>query len=456
MIDSMHIVLNIRKGGTQAEIRLVSGDSDSRTVEISLVADGRPVDITELDALIHVLGESGKGNDECLKDEENNRFVYTFPRGCFPEAGEYKCELKVLSTSLEGAQAVLYTPKFCVVADRALFEAESDENVPESTFTDLENLFSSTVAARKAANDAATEAQEAAEEAQNQAKSAFSAASSAMGAANIASTVAQSIERKAENGDFNGKDGMDARHEWNGTVLTITSANGTSSSDLKGEKGETGGKGERGEDGGYYSPRIVQSEEEVFYFVFDGSDQNMPTIPSKRVVLPVGPQGPQGPQGEPGKDAVGEVFELLDTIELAENRTLSENIIPCTRLFLKLKTTTDSLDSLNINAAMGGTALGRGTFSAISAAGTYYGILDVWQEAGWWRARNLRWTTKNSVSVPNDGNDWGNFLTKSVAAYPAINRITSSVALPAGTTIEVWGVPLTDEYAVSTLEELEE
>lgn len=37
-----------------------------------------------------------------------------------------------------------------------------------------------------------------------------------------------------------GKDGISATHNWNGTVLTITSASGTSSADLKGEKGIDG------------------------------------------------------------------------------------------------------------------------------------------------------------------------------------------------------------------------
>ena len=53
----------------------------------------------------------------------------------------------------------------------------------------------------------------------------------------------------------NGKDGISATHSWNGTVLTITSASGTSSADLKGEKGDkgatgsTGPRGEKGEKG---------------------------------------------------------------------------------------------------------------------------------------------------------------------------------------------------------------
>ena len=38
---------------------------------------------------------------------------------------------------------------------------------------------------------------------------------------------------------FDGKDGMSATHRWDGTTLTITSASGTSSADLKGEKGDS-------------------------------------------------------------------------------------------------------------------------------------------------------------------------------------------------------------------------
>ena len=46
-----------------------------------------------------------------------------------------------------------------------------------------------------------------------------------------------------------GRNGIDASHKWNGTTLTITSANGTSSANLKGEQGEKGDKGDRGEQG---------------------------------------------------------------------------------------------------------------------------------------------------------------------------------------------------------------
>lgn len=39
---------------------------------------------------------------------------------------------------------------------------------------------------------------------------------------------------------------MPIKHEWNGTILTITSDSGTSSADLKGAKGDTGARGVRG------------------------------------------------------------------------------------------------------------------------------------------------------------------------------------------------------------------
>lgn len=47
-------------------------------------------------------------------------------------------------------------------------------------------------------------------------------------------------------GHIQGAEGVSCTHQWEGTVLSVTSASGTSSSDLKGEKGD---KGEKGADG---------------------------------------------------------------------------------------------------------------------------------------------------------------------------------------------------------------
>ena len=51
---------------------------------------------------------------------------------------------------------------------------------------------------------------------------------------------ANEVIEKLKNGEFDGKDGISLTHEWNGTILTIESASGKTSADLKGEKGDKG------------------------------------------------------------------------------------------------------------------------------------------------------------------------------------------------------------------------
>ena len=60
----------------------------------------------------------------------------------------------------------------------------------------------------------------------------------------LTNAVNTALAQAKASGEFDGadgapgKDGTSATHGWNGTVLTITSASGTSSADLKGEKGD--------------------------------------------------------------------------------------------------------------------------------------------------------------------------------------------------------------------------
>lgn len=122
-----------------------------------------------------------------------------------------------------------------------------------------------------------------------------------------------------------GKDGTSATHSWNGTALTITSASGTSSADLKGEKGDSGvyyGSSEPGEtydiwidpDGsGIEIPTTeeVQTmiEESTSGFLTDidiTAEQTSTgatiTIGSKSVTLENGTDGRNGTDGKDGKD----------------------------------------------------------------------------------------------------------------------------------------------------------
>lgn len=65
--------------------------------------------------------------------------------------------------------------------------------------------------------------------------------------------VEKALQAAKESGEFDGRPGVSATHKWDGTVLTMTSASGTSSADLKGDPGYTPQKGED-----YWTPEDQQ------------------------------------------------------------------------------------------------------------------------------------------------------------------------------------------------------
>lgn len=83
-------------------------------------------------------------------------------------------------------------------------------------------------------------------------------------AAKNAAGSAKAIADAANNGEFDGKDGVSATHCWNGTELTITSASGTSSVNLKGEKGDQGEQGPKGDQGPQGEPGIITNLDQAY------------------------------------------------------------------------------------------------------------------------------------------------------------------------------------------------
>lgn len=81
--------------------------------------------------------------------------------------------------------------------------------------------------------------------------------------------VAQSVRDDAAAGKFNGKDGVSVTHEWNDTTLTITSASGSSSADLRGLPGATP---QRGVD--YWTP---EDEAIILGFIEQHADSALST-----------------------------------------------------------------------------------------------------------------------------------------------------------------------------------
>lgn len=59
----------------------------------------------------------------------------------------------------------------------------------------------------------------------------------------IPDEVEAGLAQAKASGEFDGTDGVSVTHSWSGTTLNVTSASGTSSVDLKGDKGDTGAEG---------------------------------------------------------------------------------------------------------------------------------------------------------------------------------------------------------------------
>ena len=108
-----------------------------------------------------------------------------------------------------------------------------------------------------------------------------------------------------------GDDGVSATHSWNGTTLTVKSASGTSSADLKGEKGDTGESGVVTPVGGFYTLSVdadgnlwVTSEDgNTPDFEYDSESGNLYVKVDGSNVLIGNVKGVKGDKGDPGSDA---------------------------------------------------------------------------------------------------------------------------------------------------------
>ena len=112
----------------------------------------------------------------------------------------------------------------------------------------------------------------------------------------IDADVAEALTRAKESGEFDGtdgKDGVSVTHSWNGTTLTVTSASGTSSADLKGDKGDPGVGIQTIQQGSSTESRVM-----ISILLTDGRRANFYVKHGKDGEK--GDTGAQGIQGKPG------------------------------------------------------------------------------------------------------------------------------------------------------------
>lgn len=150
--------------------------------------------------------------------------------------------------------------------------------------------------------------------------------------------IDMALTQAKESGEFNGQDGQDgytpqkgvdyfdgekgadgisATHTWNGTTLIVTSASGTSSADLKGDKGETG----------VYIGAVEPTDPDVRVWVDpNGEAEEIPTpyvLPTASETVKGGVKIGEGLQMD--GDVLGVVpdseYKLLKTIIIGEDQT---------------------------------------------------------------------------------------------------------------------------------------
>lgn len=109
-----------------------------------------------------------------------------------------------------------------------------------------------------------------------------------------------------------GQDGVSATHSWNGSVLTITSASGTSSADLLGPEGPQGPQGPKGADGTMTFADLTDEQRESLRgpqgepgqdgisctHYWTGSILTVGSAAGSSSANLLGPEGPQGPKGD--------------------------------------------------------------------------------------------------------------------------------------------------------------
>lgn len=137
-------------------------------------------------------------------------------------------------------------------------------------------------------------------------------------------------------------------------------------------------------------------------------------------------------------------YELIETITLEEDSTITRDIEPNGKLYkftavsIKGLETTPSAQGNQTNYLCNNTVVGYAWWSGKTGNGTYKRIDEIKIDKGFWRSEWVDWRTGNDAAMSRYISTYA--LGHDAKTYPYITKIVISQMLTAGTTIEIWGV----------------
>ena len=268
MKSAIHkISLDILKSQSQYSLQMKKRET-AREIHITLREGGSPYEIGE-ECFAIFSGRKSDGTPfEHNCEIKDNTVVYKITEQTTSVIGLVECEIKLYGAD----NGLICSPRFTIaVVDKVVSEEDSLEKDDEiNALTELYSILATTENTRVKAESERKSAEKARQSAEEKrAIDTADAIKSANSAAQEAKDVADTLRTTLKNGDFKGDkgdkgekgdkgdtgsqgeqgvqgvkgdkgaDGVSVTHSWNGTVLTVTSASGTSSSDLKGVKGDS-------------------------------------------------------------------------------------------------------------------------------------------------------------------------------------------------------------------------
>lgn len=227
---------------------------------------------------------------------------------------------------------------------------------------------------------------------------------------------------------------------------------------IQGEQGPKGDKGDKG-DAGPQGPQGIQGERGPKGDKGDKGDTG-----------PQGPQGEPGPQGDPGitptipvdkmEHIVTKTFDA-DTGGWLLDADKGGNALFLKAAIVKFSYPALATPALYIKPRYGTNQLASVAIGDYTGSSLHYLIFRMEQEYTRWVARKSNWVTNNTQMEPTVSNEWNSYAygryNEDATRHPFITSllIDEKYTIPAGATIEVWGVKA-EASAINTAATLEE